>query len=202
MARAAIARAVTRASPEPASLEDVMKVIQPDMDAARSHAASGPAAHAPHDRTPRLGSAMRHLAWRAAGVAVIASAAGVSLLHRHVLEKDIKGPATASEILLSLLGFLLASLGVLLLLQGSKLHEGWVRDCRRVRADPTDDPTAAAPDGGRTARDTIAADYCMAPPGGRAAIAMFLADRALQTAARQPKEPAVPPDNSITGHSS
>lgn len=78
------------------------------------------------------------LAWRAAGIGALGCACLSSLAHRKLLELHGNGPASAYEAALALLSFILASLGMLLLLHGRNLFrdikvkpEGELRDTKR-----------------------------------------------------------------------
>lgn len=73
----------------------------------------------------------RDVLWRLAGVAALAGAGGISLLHRELLAEHLSRPATSMEWVLGLLSFLLASFGALLIINGARLREDWVRACDR-----------------------------------------------------------------------
>ena len=95
-----------------------------------------PALHGEAILTRRTGpgrpvvAAGKQLAWRCAGVVALAAAWLSSLAHRTVLDASRAGPATALETLLGLATFILASLGVLLLIHGRRLFH----DAARPRA--------------------------------------------------------------------
>ncbi len=76
----------------------------------------------------------RDIVWRLSGIAFFAAAAGSSLIHRHVLSLEAKRAASALEMGLGLTSFVLASLGVLLMIHGAGLRDTWgPRDDRRAR---------------------------------------------------------------------
>lgn len=63
----------------------------------------------------------RDLAWRCSGFLAFGMAAGAASLHRAVLAVTVNGPPSAWEMVLGLLSFAFASLGLLLLLHGAQL---------------------------------------------------------------------------------
>lgn len=125
----------------------------------------------------------RDMAWRLGGLVALAAAGGTSLLHRSVLATQVNRPASSLEFVLGLCGFVLASLGVLLLIQGAKLRDGWVRACDTQQQARGGDRTAATDAEDAQAWKTAAAADPYALAGGRAALAVFLADRANRAAA-------------------
>lgn len=120
----------------------------------------------------------RDIVWRLGGLLALAAAEGTSLLHQSVLAAHINGPASSLEFVFGLCSFVLASLGVLLLIQGAKLHDSWVRHCK-ARQDARSAERASEIDAQNDQAwiGTISADP-RALAGGRVAIAVFLADRA------------------------
>ncbi len=74
----------------------------------------------------------RDLAWRLAGMALLGGAGGTSLVHRHVLAAAANRPASAIEIGLGLASFILASFGMLLIINGPHLRDEW--RARRIGA--------------------------------------------------------------------
>lgn len=60
---------------------------------------------------------------RVTGVLMLAAAGGTTLLHRAEYEAARHGPAQLAEFALGLLTFMLASTGILLLIQGARLFE-------------------------------------------------------------------------------
>lgn len=120
--------------------------------------------------------------------AAILMGAGVSMvLHREVWRAHAAGPATGLEAALGLLTFALASLGLLLLIGGSRLRDGWKRDCgraarRRGRRAREDRQTPRAhPEDHRVTATPLDP---MAFGTGRVALATFLVMQARQAAAR------------------
>lgn len=87
--------------------------------------------------------------WRFGGVVACVAAGGTSLLHREVLAARGGGPATGAEVVLGLLSFLLASLGVLLLIHGAALRRGWRREPGAGTDDPLQGPTESPRPNGR-----------------------------------------------------
>lgn len=122
---------------------------------------------------------------RLAGVAILLGAGASTFLHREVWLIHASGPATGMEFALGLSTFTLASLGVLLVIGGSKLRDGWKRGCDRAErrreqhAKPVRRPFDAEDERRPIAE---AALDTMAFADGRAAIATFLIIRARQVA--------------------
>lgn len=122
---------------------------------------------------------------RLVGVSILLGAGASTLLHREVWLAHASGPATGLEAALGLLTFVLASLGVLLIIGGARLRDGWKRDCDRAarrrerRIKPDKGPVDAEAEHRRI---MMAAVDSMAFAGGRAAIATFLVMRARQAA--------------------
>lgn len=125
----------------------------------------------------------RDMAWRLGGLLALAAAGGASLLHRSVPATRVGGPVSSLDFVLGLCSFVVASLGVLLLVRGARLRDGWVRACtaRRHARGGGDAPEPIAEDE-RAWTNAIAAYPC-ALAGGRVAITVFLADRANRAAA-------------------
>ncbi|NLS27108.1 hypothetical protein S2M10_21010 [Sphingomonas sp. S2M10] len=78
---------------------------------------------------------MRKVGHRLVGVLMILAACGTTLVHRAIWTMARHGPAQAAEMGLALTSFVLASLGMLLLLHGDKLCAGrsWGSDLRTDR---------------------------------------------------------------------
>lgn len=72
----------------------------------------------------------RDLRWRLAGAILLAAAGGSSLLNRHVAAGA--GQPAPIETVLGLASFLLASLGILLLINGPRLRDKWRDECADV----------------------------------------------------------------------
>lgn len=129
----------------------------------------------------------RDILHRLAGVAIMVGAGGSTLLHREVWLAHASGAATGLEAALGLLTFVLASFGLLLVVGGSKLRDGWKRDCDRAARRREQ---CAKPDMGtfdREAEDHRIMAAAMDPmvfAGGRAAVATFLVMRARQAVAQ------------------
>lgn len=127
----------------------------------------------------------RDILHRLVGVAVLLGAGASTLLHREVWLVHASGPASGLEAALGLLTFALASLGVLLIIGGARLRDGWKRDCDRAarcreqRIKPNHDAVDAESEHRRI---MVAAVDSMAFASGRAAIATFLVMRARQAA--------------------
>lgn len=68
------------------------------------------------------------LAWRMRGAALFAAACGSSFMHRQVLASAAGQPASALEMGLGLASFILASLGMLLIVQGAHLSGTWGKE--------------------------------------------------------------------------
>lgn len=128
----------------------------------------------------------RDILHRLAGVAIILGAGASTLLHREVWLAHASGPATGLEAALGLLTFVLANFGLLLVIGGSKLRDGWKCDCDRAARRREQ---CSKPDKGTSDRDAedhrilAAAMDPMAFAGSRAAMATFLVMRARQAAA-------------------
>ena len=111
---------------------------------------------------------------RLVGVSILLGAGASTLLHREVWLAHASGPATGLEAALGLLTFVLASLGVLLIIGGARLRDGWKRDCDRAarrrerQIKPDKGPVDAEAEHRRI---MMAAVDSMAFAGGRAAIA-------------------------------
>ncbi|WP_068081188.1 hypothetical protein [Novosphingobium rosa] len=129
----------------------------------------------------------RDLLHRLAGVAFMAGAGASTCVHRAVWQAHASGPATALEGGLGMLTFFLGSLGLLLLIGGSSLRDGWKRDCEQAArrregrgakpAEPLDPETEHR----RTMADAV---HAMAFAGPRAALATCLVMQARQAALR------------------
>lgn len=65
----------------------------------------------------------RDIIWRVIGAFAIGGAGGTSLLHREVSLATAGASPALAELLLGLSSFVLASVGVLLLIHGARLHE-------------------------------------------------------------------------------
>jgi hypothetical protein len=127
----------------------------------------------------------RDILHRLAGVALVLGAGASTLLHREVWLAHASGPATGLEAVLGLLTFALASLGILLVIGGARLRDGWKRDCDRAarRREQRVKPDQGTVDAEAEHRRIMAAAVdSMAFAGGRAAIATFLVMRARQAA--------------------
>lgn len=70
---------------------------------------------------------------RLTGVALLCGAGGSASLHRQVWLAHATGPASVLEAGLGLTTFVLACMGLLLLLSGARLRDGWRRDCDRAK---------------------------------------------------------------------
>jgi hypothetical protein len=128
----------------------------------------------------------RDLRHRLTGVAILLFGAGGStLLHRQVWEAHAKGPASALEGALGLLTFALGSLGLLLVINGARLRDGWKRDCDRAMRRRTRHIRPRPRTNQSETRHPFIAAAAMDPmhyAGGRAALAAFLVMRAHQAA--------------------
>jgi hypothetical protein len=74
----------------------------------------------------------RDMMHRLTGLVFMAGAGASTLVHRQVWQAHASGPASAMEAILGLLTFFLASLGLLLTINGCRLHDGWKHDCERA----------------------------------------------------------------------
>lgn len=127
----------------------------------------------------------RDILHRLAGVACVLGAGASTLLHREVWLTHASGPATGLEAVLGLLTFVLASAGVLLVIGGAGLRDGWKRGCDRAarRREQHGKPDRNMVDGAAEHhRVRVAAVDSMAFADSRAAIGTFLAMRARQAA--------------------
>ncbi len=77
----------------------------------------------------------RDIRWRVGGVALFVAACGTSLMHRSVSASVAGQPASSLELLLGLLSFMLASAGMLLIIQGERLPASWRGELDRRRGD-------------------------------------------------------------------
>lgn len=85
----------------------------------------------------------RDLAWRLAGVVLLAAAGATSLIHRDVLAAAGNRPASAVEMGLALASFVLAGLGATLIVNGVRLRGAWRSGCAPANerdAKPTGSP--------------------------------------------------------------
>ena len=73
----------------------------------------------------------RKLGWRMGGAALFAAACGSSFMHRQVLASAAGQPASAMEMGLGLASFILASLGMLLMVRGARLSGAWRKELDR-----------------------------------------------------------------------
>ena len=76
----------------------------------------------------------RDLLHRLIGVAALLAAGEAAPWHRQMWNTHAAGPASGLEAALGIMILMLASLGMLLLIHGAKLRDGWVRDCARAAA--------------------------------------------------------------------
>lgn len=117
----------------------------------------------------------RDILHRLAGIAILFGAGVSMLLYRKIRLDGAGGPVTEPEAALGLLTFTLACLGMMLLIGGARLRDGWRR--RRERAIRRRERRAArrypAPDDEENRRLRAAAANSMAFKG-RAALATFL----------------------------
>lgn len=135
----------TTPAPEPGVLHAVaasQPVQRPFAASKTATSIAGPettraADHRFPDRGPRF--TKRDILWRISGVALVAAAAGSSLIHRHVLSLEANHAASALEMGLGLTSFVLASLGVLLMIHGAGLRDKWVleRSTHALRPEQT-----------------------------------------------------------------
>ena len=132
----------------------------------------------------RKGPTRRDILWRLSGLALLAAAGASSLIHRHVLSLTRNHAASALEMGLGLTSFVLASLGVLLMMYGAGLRDGWVSE--------TDNrPGVRTGHRGGHPEETEHMDLAIFG-SGREAIAALLAHRTQEHIARTPGPPARP----------
>lgn len=141
----------------------------------------------------------RDILHRMAGVVALLGAGASTVLHREVWLAHASGPATGLEAALGLATFVLASLGLLLVLGGSRFRDGWKRNGERAarrREQRNGERTArrreqrvrsrqGAVEDAEAENRRIMADAAIDPAAlasGRAALATFLVLRARQTA--------------------
>ena len=130
----------------------------------------------------------RDLRHRFAGVLVLLAAAGSIVLTREAGFVHASGSLTGLEAVFGLLSFVMASLGMLLVIGGTRLRDAWKRDWgravrqrRKRKAVACDVATADAAGQNLHAAAGVIAPEAMAYAGGRAALATFLIVRARRT---------------------
>lgn len=148
----------------------------------------------------------RDLTWRLAGVTFLAGAGATSLLHRNVLAGAAGQPASLVEMGLAFASFFLASIGVLLMINGVRLRDEW-RSNILSKKSPHREKSS-----GRSAETVQLNPFC----SERVELAAWLARRGLDAAAvahhaadkRHPQNdnagpaaawanPKIPPDRNI-----
>jgi hypothetical protein len=146
----------------------------------------------------------RDLMHRLAGIVALLGTAASMLFHGALRPVHASLWAVAAELAFGLVTFILASFGLLLVLGGSRLRDGWKRTCehaalqREQRTRTTGDFVNDAEAENRRIMAAAAIDP-LAFAGGRAAIAAFLVMRAHQAAqekgvgqaANEKREPGV-----------
>lgn len=129
----------------------------------------------------------RDLFWRLAGLGLLMAAGGSTLLHRAVWLTAKSGPAPGLEAMLGLATFMLACLGVLLIINGARLRDSWkaTLDNREPKA-----PFEAHKRAKRMSENNLTADFVrIGSVDGRTMLAAMLILRARE---RERKEAAWP----------
>ncbi|WP_206245378.1 hypothetical protein [Novosphingobium terrae] len=127
----------------------------------------------------------RDLKHRLVGAAFMAGACASTLIHRDVWRAHASGPATVLEGALGMLTFFLGSLGLLLLIGGCRLRDGWKHDgqqAARRRERFASSPAKPLDPEAEHRRIMADAVHAMAFAGARASMATFLVMRARQAA--------------------
>jgi|GEM_PF-6732285 len=132
----------------------------------------------------RKGPTKRDILWRLSGLALFAAAGASSLIHRHVLSLTANHAASALEMGLGLTSFVLASLGVLLMMYGAGLRDGWVSETHNR-------PGGRTGQRGGQPEETEHMDPAIFG-SDREAIAALLAHRTQEYIARTPSPPVRP----------
>ena len=129
----------------------------------------------------------RDLRSRAAGIAILVGAGAISLAHGAAPVGAATVHASSIDLSLALASFVLACLGLLLIIQGARLRDGWVSACKRAERDRT----ALKRDGQKSAVTEIDPTVLWDPGlgGGRLALSTFLILRAQQQAAQAREVP-------------
>lgn len=111
---------------------------------------------------------MADIRYRLAGLAFLVASAGSTAIHRAIYEAAKRGPAQLGELALGLSSFILASIGILLLVHGGRLF-----------AARTPAHQARTPRAGRRTADTPLGYKGHEAVDGREGMALILANRAI-----------------------